>query len=51
MLSMSSKFLPFNIPFTFRNRKMSLGARSGDREGVPAQLLVYWLKAPTQTVL
>jgi len=30
MSSMSSKCLPFNISFIFRNRKKSLGARSGE---------------------
>jgi len=30
MSSMSSKGLPFNISFIFRNREKSLGARSGE---------------------
>jgi len=30
MSSMSSKHIPFNISFNFRNRKKSLGARSGE---------------------
>jgi hypothetical protein len=38
MSSMSSKCLPFNVSFTFGNRKKSLGADPVNREAVPAQL-------------
>jgi hypothetical protein len=38
---MSLKCLPFNISFIFRNRKESMGARFGEREGVSIQLVVY----------
>jgi len=40
MLSMSSKYLPFNIFFTFGNRKKSLGLDPVNRQGVPTQLFV-----------
>jgi hypothetical protein len=33
-----TKCLPFNISFIFGDRKKSLGARSGEYGGVPAQL-------------
>jgi hypothetical protein len=41
LLLMSSKCLPFNISFTFRKRKKSLGLDQVNKEGVPAQLFVY----------
>jgi hypothetical protein len=37
----SSKCLPFNISFIFRNRKSNWGLDPVNREGIPAQLFVY----------
>ena len=52
MSSVTSKCLPFNISFIFRNRKKSLGGGLDpvNRQGVPTRLLVLWLKTPSQTV-
>jgi hypothetical protein len=50
MSSMSSKCLPFNISLIFGNRKNHLGLDPLNREGVQAQLFVYYLKTPSQTV-
>jgi len=40
MSSISSKCLPFNTSFIFGSRKKSLGARSGEKQGVRTQLFV-----------
>jgi hypothetical protein len=42
MSSMSSKWLPFNISFIFRNSKKSLGARSREYRGC-SNTIICWL--------
>jgi hypothetical protein len=43
--SVSSKYLYFKISFIIRNRKKLFGLDLVNREGVPAQLFVYYLKS------
>jgi hypothetical protein len=48
---MSSECLPFNISFILATEKSHWGLDPVNREGVPAQLFVYELKTPSETVL
>jgi hypothetical protein len=50
LLLISSKGLPFNISFISGNGKSDWGLDPVNRKVFPAQLFVYWLKTPSQTM-